>query len=236
MRGTRRSWKEARAVPAAGGFAVHLDGRPVRLPGGAELVLSTRRLGEAVAHEWESRPVGEIVRHEEIPLTRLAGTAQQRIAPDPGKTVEALSTYAATDLLCYRAAAPEALVRREAALWQPWLEWAAEEFGARLRITTGVMPLAQDPVPLSALTRAVALCDVPVLAALAVTVPALGSLVLGLALARGRLSADDAAEAAFADELFLAEIWGDDAAAAARRAEIIGEVMLAERFVALARQ
>ncbi|MDA8049694.1 MAG: chaperone, ATP12 [Rhodospirillales bacterium] len=235
MREARRIWNEARAVPAAAGFAVHLDGRPVRLPGGAPLVLSTRPLGEAVAREWEKRPVGEVVRQEDLPLTRLAGTAQERIAPEPGVTVKALCGFAATDLLCYRAAAPEPLVRREQALWEPWLRWAAEELGASLRVTTGVMPVEQDPAPLCALWRAVEESDLPALAALGLAVPALGSLVLGLALARGQLRAADAVAAAFTDEMFQAELWGEDEIAAARRAEIAAEVALAERFLALAR-
>jgi chaperone required for assembly of F1-ATPase len=236
MKGTRRLWRAARAMPSVGGFAVFLDDRPLRLPGGGRLTTATLSLGEAIAREWESRPLGETIAPEDIPLTRLAATAQERIAPDPGPTAASVAAYGRTDLLCYRAAAPEALVRRQDAAWQPWLEWAARELDAPLKVTKGVMPLAQDPAALASLGRAVAAASVPHLAALGVAVPTLGSLVLGLALVRGRLTPAEAAAAAFLDESFQAELWGADKEAAERREAAGAEIALAARFVALAEE
>lgn len=234
MKGTRRIWDEARLIPAADGFSVHLDARPLRLPGGETLVLATRPLGEAVAREWESRPKGDTIGPGDIPLTRLAATAQESIAPDPAPTITAVAAYGQNDLLCYRAATPAALVLRQEAIWQPWLDWAAREFGAPLKPTKGVMPVRQPPEALAALSRAVEGAGVPALAALGLAVPALGSLVLGLALIRGRLAPAEAACAAFLDETFQAELWGEDRLAQARRASIIADIALAARYVALA--
>jgi len=239
MNGTRRLWEEARAAPAtnaadSGGFSVFLDGRPLRAPGGAALVLPTRALAEDIAREWQSRPRGASIPADHLLLTRLAATAQERIAPAPEPTIAAIAAYGATDLLCYRAAEPEALARRQEAAWQPWLDWAASELGARLKLTTGVMPLAQDPAALAALRAAVAAAPVPALAALGLAVPALGSLVLGLAVIRGRLTPAEAARASLVDELFQAEFWGEEPQAAARRAAIGAEIALAARFAALA--
>jgi chaperone required for assembly of F1-ATPase len=236
MKGTRRLWREARAVPGLGGFSVQLDGRPVRLPGGATLAIATRNLAEAIAREWESRPTGELIRPEDIPLTRLAATGQERIAPEKGPTVASVAAYGKTDLLCYRAAEPEALVQRQEAAWQPWLEWAADELEARLKVARGVMPLRQDEAALAALHRAVASAGPAALAALGLAVPALGSLVLGLALIRGRLGPAEAALCAFLDERFQAEIWGEDREAAERRDAVGAEIALAQRFVALAEE
>ena len=234
MKGTRRLWNEARAAPAEGGFTILLDSRPLRVPGGGSLLLATRPLAEAVAREWESRPKGEMIRAEDIPLTRLAATAQERIAPAPEATLASIASYGGNDLLCYRAAEPEALVRRQEAAWQPWLDWAAKELGARLKITTGVMPLAQDPAALAALRAALAAASIPELAFLGVAVPALGSLVLGLAMIRGRLAPEEAAAASLLDETFQAELWGEEEEAVARRAAISAEIALAARFAALA--
>jgi chaperone required for assembly of F1-ATPase len=239
MKGARRLWEKARAAPAPeaagpGGFMVFLDARPLRLPRGSALILSTRPLAEAIAREWESRPKGEWIGVDDILLTRLAATTQERIAPAPEPTVAAVAAYGGADLLCYRAAEPEALVRRQEAAWQPWLEWAAHEFGASLKVTTGVMPLAQDPVALEALRGAVAAAGMPALASLGLAVPALGSLVLGLALIRGELTASEAAEASLLDEIFQAELWGEDKLATERRAAIRVEIALAARFAALA--
>jgi chaperone required for assembly of F1-ATPase len=115
------------------------------------------------------------------------------------------------------------------------LAWAAQALDAPLRVTAGVMPVAQPPQALAALARAVAAHRPLELAALGVAVPALGSLVLGLALAAGRLDAGAAHDLATLDERFQEEFWGLDAEAESRRARAAAEVELAARFLALAR-
>jgi chaperone required for assembly of F1-ATPase len=172
----------------------------------------------------------------DTPLTQLAGTAQHRIAPDPAPTVDAIARYGETDLLCYRAERPEALVHRQAQAWQPWLDWAALTFDAPLRITSGLAHIRQHADTIRALRSAVAACDVDTLAGLGIAVPALGSLVLGLALAQGELDAAAAHQLGCLDELFQAEQWGEDAEAARRRQAIADDVALAARYIALTRK
>jgi chaperone required for assembly of F1-ATPase len=216
---------------------VLLDGRILRIPQGPPLVLPTRALAEAVAAEWRAAGGGKggETSFADLPLTRLAGTAQLRVAPDPEPVVLAIARYAASDLLCYRAERPETLVRRQHDQWQPWLDWADRRFGARLRVAHGVMPAAQESAATASLAAAVAARPAPDLAALGVAVPALGSVVLGLALAEEVLAPDAAFELSVLDERFQAEQWGEDAQAAARRACIRDDVHLAGRFMALAR-
>ncbi len=234
----KRFWDTATVAPTDHGFAVLLDGRPMHLPGGAELRIQPRRLAEAIAAEWQAAGGA---RHGEMsfadtPMTRLAGTAQQRVAPDPAPTVHAIARYGENDLLCYRAATPEELVRRQARAWQPWLDWAALTYDAPLRVTTRVAPIRQHRDSVAALRRAVAALDVAVLAALGIAVPALGSLVLGLALAEGKLDAPAAHALGALDELFQAEQWGEDVEAAARRAAVAADIALAGRFIALSKE
>ena len=197
-----------------------------------------RPLAEAIAAEWQAAggAKGGEMSFADTPLTRLAGTAQRRVAPDPAPTVDAIARYGENDLLCYRAATPEELVRRQARAWQPWLDWAALTYDAPLRVTAGVAPIRQHRDSVAALRRAVAALDVEVLAALGIAVPALGSLVLGLALAAGRLDAPTAHALGALDELFQAEQWGEDAAAAARRDAIAADIALAARFIALTKE
>ena len=145
-----------------------------------------------------------------------------------------LARYAEADLLCYRADGPDALIARQAALWQPWLDWAAERFAARLRVTTGIVHIQQDAIALAALASAAAALGPWRLAGLGIAVPALGSLVLGLALAEDAIDADAACDAAMADELFQESLWGRDDQAAARRAAVRADVADAARFLALA--
>lgn len=232
----KRFWDGVGVERRPEGYAVLLDGRPVRLPGGGSLVLGEPRLAEAVAAEWAAAGGGRrdgAWSFEDLPLTRLAGTAAERIAPDPAPTVAALAAYGTADLLCYRDADP-ALAARQAAAWEPWLDWAARDLGATLRVTEGVMPVPQDPAATAALARAVAARPPLALAALGIAVPALGSLVLGLAMARGVLGAAEAHRLASLDEILQAERWGEDDEAVARRARLAADVALAGRLLALA--
>jgi len=232
----KRFWQEAAVVERDGRFAIHLDGRPMRLPTGPALHLHHRVLAEALAAEWRQAggAVGGEMDFSAVPLTRLVGTAQDRIAPDPVPTIAALARYAQTDALCYRAAQPEGLVIRQHHGWQPWLDWAAQAHGARLLVTDNLMPVAQPPEAAAALHAATAALDAFQLAGLSVLVPAYGSLVLGLAVAAGCLAAADAHALSMLDELYQEQLWGADAEATARRANIAREVEHAARFIMLA--
>ncbi len=232
----KRFWDVAASVATGAVWSVTLDGRPVRVPGGAALALPTLALAEAVAAEWQAAGggAGRQTSYAELPLTRLAGTLQERIAPDPEPVALEIARYAQSDLLCYRAARPEALARRQAERWQPWLDWVEATHGAALRVTTGVVHVVQKPAALARLAAAVRAQPVARLAGLGVAVPALGSLVLGLALAERALDADAAAALSLLDEAFQVETWGEDAEAAHRRRHIRAEVALAARFMALA--
>jgi chaperone required for assembly of F1-ATPase len=234
----KRFWDIVTTEPVAGGFAILLDGRPMRLPGGSALVIGPPRLAHAIAEEWQQagRDKGGEMSFSDTPLTRLAGTAQERIATDQAPTVDAIARYGESDLLCYRADAPPELIQRQSLMWQPWLDWAALTYDAPLRVTTGIGYIKQHHDSIAALQRAVARLDIHALAALGIAVPALGSLVLGLALAEGELDAEAATALGALDELFQAELWGEDAEAAARRAAVGAEIALAARFIALTRE
>lgn len=231
----KRFWDRAAPRAEGDGHAVLLDGRPIRLPGGAALRVASAPLAEALAAEWDAAggAKGAEVRWNDLGLTRLVGTAIERIAPDPAPTVAALAGYAETDQLCYRAEDPR-LAERQARDWQPLLDWAALALAAPLRVTSGVMPVPQPEASVAAVRAALAARAPLILAALGAAVPALGSVVLGLALADGRLDAAEASRLAALDETFQAELWGEDAEAAARRALIRAEVELAGRLMLLA--
>jgi chaperone required for assembly of F1-ATPase len=219
------------------GHIILLDGKPMRVPGGSVLCIPSVALAQAVAEEWQAAggQTGGEVGMEAMPLTRLAGTAQTRVAPDPRPTVDALARYAESDLLCYRATHPDALVHRQARAWQPWLDWAALTFDAPLKVTSGIVHVSQSRQSLKALHAAVAAYDPLVLAGLGILVPTLGSLVLGLAIAEGRLAAATAHELGALDELFQAELWGRDAEAEKRLNAVAADIAVSARFVALAR-
>jgi chaperone required for assembly of F1-ATPase len=233
----KRFWETAGVETSEQGYGILLDRQPMRLPGGAVLRVRGEALALAVAAEWEAAGTakGGEMSFTDTPLTRLAGTAQERIAPDRWPIVDAIARYGETDMLCYRAEGPESLVRRQQERWDPWLDWVARRYGAPLRVVAGVGPVKQHRGSIAALRAAVGRLDEYGLAGMGVAVPALGSLVLGLALAEGELDAVEAHELGALDELYQIEKWGEDAEAAARRASIAEDIAVAARFMALAR-
>lgn len=233
----KRFWTRATIDAGEDGHVVLLDGKPVNIPGGARLRIERPALARAIAAEWEAAggEAGGDFTLDDLPLTRLAGTAQERIAPDKAPVADALAKYAETDVLCYRAEFPLPLVLQQARAWQPWLDWLEAKHGARLVPTEGVAHKAQDEHAVAAV-RAVLLAEpAPVLAGLGIAVPALGSVVLGLALAEGALDADEAYKLAHLDELYQAEHWGEDVWAARRRKDVARDIALAARFIGLVR-
>jgi chaperone required for assembly of F1-ATPase len=233
----KRFWETAAVGRTEQGHTILLDGKPMRLPSGAPLVVGPARLAGAIAEEWQTAggANGGEMSFKDTPLTRLAGTALERIAPDPAPTIDAIARYGETDLLCYRAETPQKLVQRQHLQWQSWLDWAALAYDAPLRITTGVAYVKQHRDAIAALRRAVAALDIDAIAGLGIAVPALGSLVLGLALAAGEIDADTAYRLGALDELFQAEQWGDDYEAVDRRTSMLADIVLAARYIDLTR-
>jgi chaperone required for assembly of F1-ATPase len=229
----RRFYKSVTVALANGGFSVVLDGRPLRTPAGATLVLPSEQLAHAVADEWRSQ--GDVVHVHVMPLTQLANTMIDRVHSARSAIIAEVTRYAVSDLLCYWATGPRDLVDRQRAIWQPLLDWASATFGARLAVTAGVVPAAQPAKAVAALGAAIAGLDDVTLVALATVTAATGSLILALALAFGRIDADGACRAAHLDEAWQNESWGEDAEAAQRRKAISAEIHAAARFMTLAR-
>ena len=212
----RRFWRAAAVRPEGGGFAVMLDARPLRTPAGAPLVVPSAELAAAIAAEWDA--LETVIAPERLPLTRAANAAIDRVVPQRSAVIDAIAAYGGTDLLCYRADAPEALAARQAAGWDPWLQWAARRHGAPLVAVTGVMHHPQPPASVAALRAAVAAHDAFALTGLHELVSLSGSLVLSLAVAEGALDPDEAWALSRIDETWQTEQWGLDAEAEAATA------------------
>jgi chaperone required for assembly of F1-ATPase len=231
----KRFWSSATVIQTPDGFTIRLDEKPLRLPGG-DLVLQSEPLAQAIAAEWFPSGGGnETFTPDDLPLTRLAVTARDRIGPHRADIIRQLTAYGMNDLLCYRAESPPALIQKEADAWDAWLDWAAARHGAQLFTGSGITPISQPPATAAAFTAALDALTNPDLAALGVIAPALGSLVLALAVAESALDPAAACDLAHVDELFQVRKWGADEAAAARRAEILKDVAVSTRFMMLCR-
>ena len=233
----KRFWTTVTVAEDGDEHRILLDGKPMHLPNGGVLLIGPPALAEAVAEEWRlagGQKGGELS-FADTPLTRLAGTARERIAPDPAPTADAIARYGENDLLCYWSDNPPEFTARQEAGWRPWLDWAAARYGAPLRTTIGMMPIKQHRDSIAALRDAVIRMNPYQLAGLGVAVPALGSLVLGLALAEGALDAAEAHALGALEELFQAEQWGADDEAVIRRQNIAADLRVAARFLSFVR-
>lgn len=223
----KRFWKDV-TVEQDG---IALDGKPVRTPGRAPLILPTQALAEAVADEWLA--VEGDIDPRAMPLTGLANAAVDRIAPDSAAFAAGLAAYGESDLLYYRAELPEPLVERQAAAWDPLLDWARRRYDVHFETATGVMHRAQPPATVARLAEAVAALDPFRLAGLSPVVTVGGSLVAALALLEGAADADTAWNATRLDEDWQTEQWGADDLATRARDAHHADFMAGARFLSL---
>lgn len=228
----KRFWKAAEVALEADGYTVTLDGRGIRTPAKARLVVPTEALAQAIAAEWQAQDAK--VNPATMPFTRMTNSALDKVAPQHAEVAGMLADYGDSDLLCYRAQAPEALVERQRAAWDPLLDWAEEVYGARLAPVAGVMHRPQDADAVARLSREVHAQTAFQLAAFHDLVSMSGSLVIGLAVVRGARSAEEAWTLSRIDEHWQQEQWGADEEASEIAGAKRGEFIHAAVFHALA--
>ena len=221
-----RRFYQAVAVRAeADGWAVYLDANRLNTPGRAALLLPTAALADAIAQEWRAQ--GEAIQPDTMPLTRLANVAVERTpANRPGLAMQ-LAQYGATDLLHHRAEEPPELAARQAAAWDPLLDWAEAALGLRLLVVAGVIAPVRDAGRLQELAAGE---DDFRLTGLAHGAALFGSAFLAFALLRGRITAQEAFALSRLDETFQAEHWGEDEEAAERAGRLEREALALGRF------
>lgn len=224
----KRFWTAAEVAEADNGFGVTLDGRSVKTPAKAPLTLPSRALAQALAEEWDAQE--KVIDPTSMPLTRLANSAIDKVTPQHAAVAEMLAEYGGSDLLCYRAESPEELIQRQAAAWDPWVDWAAARHEARLILAQGLMPVEQPPAALERLHRVVSAHDPFALTALHEFVTLTGSLVLGLAVSAGALEAGEAWDLSRVDERWQEEQWGHDEEAAALARAKREAILAAQHF------
>lgn len=204
----KRFYKQAQVIDAQAGVSVSLDGKALRTPGGAMLVVPTRALGQAIADEWNA--VEETVDLQALTYTKFSNTALDRGAPLRQQIIEEMTTFAETDLICYRAERPERLVALQSTHWDPVLNWINQEQGIALSTTTALLGHQQPAEALAAVARALEALDAFELTAVYNMVGSTRSLSIGLARAFGFLSDAAAWAAACVDDHFQLSEWGED--------------------------
>ena len=212
----KRFYKQVSVAPSDGGFAVELDGRPVKTPLKRALVMPGEAMAQAVAAEWDAQ--GTHVNPAAMILTKLANTAIDRVAGDEARIIGEIVDFAGSDLICYRADRPEGLVSRQAAHWDPVLDWARVAHGCKFVCVAGVMHAEQPSASLETLRAVLAGEGAYLLTAIHNLTTLTGSALIAMKLAAGALAGEDAWIAAHVDEDWQIEQWGEDEEAQARRA------------------
>jgi chaperone required for assembly of F1-ATPase len=217
----RRFWTDVAVVARDMGYGIDLDGKPLRTPHKALLVVPNLELAEAAAIEWRAQI--DVVEPTSMPLTRLLNTAVDGVAGAMAANVAEVARFAETDLVCYRAGDPASLVAAQAAAWDPVIAFARRELGARFILAEGVMyveqPLGTQEAVRTAVERvALGQNGALRLAALSLMTNLTGSVLLALAVAHRAMTVDEAWNAAHVDEDYQMTVWGSDAEALSRRA------------------
>jgi chaperone required for assembly of F1-ATPase len=225
----KRFYKDVSVAPTQGGFAVLLDGKPVKTPGRNPLLLPTEQLAQAVAAEWRAQD--ETINAAAMPLLRLANTVIDGIGAHRDSVIAAILRFGENDLLCYRAHQPPDLAARQADGWDPMLDWARQRLGANMRIVDGLNHVDQTPDALAALREAMHHYDAFTLGGLHVIASVTGSLVLALAVVEGATSSVHAFQLSRIDEIYQAEKWGADAEAGKRTAALAHELDKAAELI-----
>jgi chaperone required for assembly of F1-ATPase len=227
----KRFWKDVAVEREDGGWAIRLDGRPVKTPARASLVVPSERLAQAIAEEWSC--VGETIDPRAMPLTGLANAAIDRVAPQRQAFAEGLARYAEADLACYRAEGPRELAARQERSWDELLAWARRRYDVDFVTTCGLIHVAQPDPTVERLAHAVAALDPFRLAGLSPLVTVGGSLVAGLAVVEKALTPEQAWDAVSIDDRWQLEQWGSDAEAEAALENRRRDFFAAARFVDL---
>lgn len=228
----KRFYRLAQVVEAPpGSWQITLDGKPLQTHQKRVLAMPSANLAAAIAAEWNGQ--GDTVDMQAMPLTRLTTGAIDRVAPRRQEIIRDLVAYIETDLLRYRSSSPKALSDRQSTSWQPLLDWAENMIGVKLVPVEGIMALPATQGQKEVLAGILENYNDFVLLGLTQASRISGSVVIALALLKGRLDGEMAYNVSLLEELWQTETWGLDPEADARRATIKNDLNEIAHFLKL---
>lgn len=227
----KRFWKDVSLRPEEAGWAIELDGRPVRTPARSVLVVPARALADGIAGEW--RAIEDEIDPRAMPLTGLANAAIDRIAPERQAFAGGLARYGEADLACYRSEWPPELVSRQEASWDGLLDWGRRRYDADFLTTSGLRHVPQPQATIDRLSQALAELNPFQLAGVSPMVTIGGSLLAALAVLEEAMAPEEAWDAVSVDERWQLEQWGGDPEAKTALCNRRRDFLEGARFLAL---
>lgn len=155
--------------------------------------------------------------------------AAAEIGKSRKEVIDRLVVFSQTDLLLFWGHEKD-LIERQEKIWGPILQWANNEINVKFEKTQG-LDVPENKASGEKLKDYLNSFSDKELAAFYVAALNMKSVLLAIALVKKRLSADEAFNAAFLDELWQAESWGVEKEAEKRRAELKKELHEIEDFL-----
>jgi chaperone required for assembly of F1-ATPase len=227
----KRFYKTATAEQTTDGFAVLLDGKPIKTPAGKMLVLPTQKLAQAIAHEWDKQ--GDIIVVSSMPMMQLAATTLDHVATGRAQMVDRLLAYAGTDVLCHRTPEPRRLYDMQEKLFAAPLSWLRRRYDVDLNVTLELMAVKQSDAAMQRIALAVHALNDWALMGVQTAALASGSIVLSLAMFEKEFAAEDVFEIAEVETTYQIEKWGSDDEIIRKRMEIATELNAVQKWFAL---
>ena len=222
-----------KSVAVTDQLGIALDGRNVKTPLKAALVLPTPALAEAVAAEWDAQV--DVINPHAMPLTKLANTVIDRATTEKSKIAAEILEFAGSDMVCYRAESPVGLVLRQKTHWDPIVAWARSDLNAGFETVSTITHKIQSVAALQNLEAHITTLDSFSFIAVHNLTTLTGSALLATMVAAGKTLPDAAWLAANVDEDWQIGTWGEDAEAMVRREGRLSEFLACAKFLNLAR-
>jgi chaperone required for assembly of F1-ATPase len=204
----KRFWKNAHVVSSETGYLIKLDDKILKTPAKKQMLLPTEALAKKVASEWGEQV--EEIDPTTMPFTKSSNAALDKVSEQFEEVSSLLGEYGDTDLLYYRADSPPELQKRQKTGWDPIVNWAENTFKVQINCGTGIVYIPQDAKLFSEINIKINSLSIFELTAFYDMVSITGSLILGLAIINGRLSAEEAYQLSRIDEQWQLEQWGED--------------------------
>ncbi|XP_022983210.1 ATP synthase mitochondrial F1 complex assembly factor 2 [Cucurbita maxima] len=193
------------------GWTVMLDYRTLKTPSKRPLKLPTVGLAKAVAAEWEYQETDGI-RPFSMPLMKLACTALERVPLTRPKIIEHLVQKFNQDLVFCRAPDDNVLTsgvyERQVEKIDPLLDWVRLEFGFKPIVYSSFFGGKQEDGLIKAVEDLLRKTDDCELASIDAIASAAHSLVIAIAIFRGKLQIEEAIELIRLEEDLQVDKWG----------------------------
>ncbi len=230
----KRFYKEVATIADGQGYAIRLDGRPVKTPARNGLIIPTKALADVIVAEWDAQ--NEEIDAETMPMNALAQGALDQVEHERERIIARIAAFADSDMLYFRAEeTQQALIDHQAEHWDPLLDWARSRYDVSFILVHGIMHQSQPDETIERLTAAVEAQDDFTIAAMLSLVGLAGSLVATLGLVEEVFDTKTLWPLMNLEELWQEKQWGQDELAVAKRMKKQAEFEAAARFLKLAR-